>query len=52
MAGGASFRGRSVDKRFEMIEARLADMQTGSEGVDEMWWELWELSKRVIRLKC
>ena len=41
----------SLDRRFEMIEQRVAELRGDLNG--EFWWELFDLSKRVLALeKC
>ena len=41
----------SLDRRFELIEQRVAELRGDLNG--EFWWELFDLSKRVLALeKC
>ena len=44
-----SYRGTDSERRFERIEEWIAELQNEIRG--EVWWELWELSKRVMALE-
>ena len=38
-----------LNDRFETIEERLAELQTEMRG--ELWYEVWQLSRRVLALE-
>ena len=46
-----SHRQDDIERRFEKFEERLAELYGGANGIGQVWWELWDLTKRVLALE-